>query len=534
MPLQIQLEEIPHRVSHLCETPAALLAFINERQQWFRSSVGIALEGHKGGTCFCAQAVCGNDLYVVADASADPLFMNEPLVREAGVRFYAGMPLVSRSGFPLGTLAVLDHTPRTLSEVQAEVIRMYAARVMMELEMQRQSLRLDTLQEELRCQEDILNERDRHLGTVQRLNCMGSWEIGMRDRQLRCSDEMYRIFGIERGSSGDDINSFMQLIHAEDRQNVVIAQERALRGNAPLDTEFRVVRPDGEVRFVHMRAEMGTNSSCEESLSGTVQDITAKRQVAEHLRLLETSVAHLNDMVMITDAVADKPGPHIVFVNSAFERHTGYSLEEVKGRSPRFLQGPKSDRKQLDRLREAMKMQQWIRIEVINYKKSGEEFWGEIDIVPVLDKRGRATHFVAVQRDITERKHRDLELDKTTRALHMLKRCNEALMRAEDQRELLVQICELAVEGDGYQFAWVGLVRDDDRKTVQPVAHAGLLHDSARAAATQISWSPTSAYGRGPVGRVVWEGKPVLVEDLSQDPSMEPWQSGSTPKASEA
>ncbi|WP_420475590.1 EAL domain-containing protein [Noviherbaspirillum sp. ST9] len=519
----MQLENIPQRAAHLCDAPAALLAFINERQQWFRSTVGIELEG-KGGTCFCAQAVCGTDLYVVADASSDPLFMHEPLVRETGVRFYAGMPLVSPSGFPFGTLAVLDFKPRTLSDTQAEAIRMFAMQVMTELELQRQTSRLEALQEELRCQEDLLNERSRHLDSVQRLNGMGSWEIGLRNRQLRCSNEMYRIFGIERKSPADDINAFMQHIHAEDRQNVVLAQERALRGNAPLDTEFRVVRPDGEVRFVHMRAEMGVNSVCEESLSGTVQDITAKRQVAEHLHLLETSVAHLNDMVMITEAVPEDPGPRIVFVNGAFERHTGYSLEEVKGRSPRFLQGPKSDRKQLDRLHEAMKRQQGICIEVVNYKKNGDEFWVEIDIVPVLDRHGRATHFVAVQRDITERKQRDLELDKTTRALHMLKRCNEALMRAEDQRELLYQICELAVENDGYQFAWVGLVRDDDRKTVQPVAHAGLLHDLAQAAATQISWSPTSAYGRGPIGRVVWEGKPVLVEDLAQDATMAPWE----------
>jgi GAF domain-containing protein len=129
MPPQIQFEKIPQRAARLCGTPVALLAFINEHQQWFRSSVGVALEDQKGGTCFCVQAVCGNELYVVTDASTDPLFMNEPLVRESGIRFYAGMPLISRSGFPLGTLAVLDYETRTLSEGQAEAIRMLAAQV---------------------------------------------------------------------------------------------------------------------------------------------------------------------------------------------------------------------------------------------------------------------------------------------------------------------------------------------------------------------------------------------------------------------
>jgi PAS domain-containing protein len=257
MPLHMQLEEIPQRAARLCDTPAALLAFIDDDQHWFRSSVGVALEDQKGGTCFCAQAVCGNDLYVVTDAASDPLFMREPIVREAGIRFYAGMPLVARSGFPFGTIAILDHQPRTLTEAQAEAIRVLASLVMMELDHQRQSSRVATLQEEQRCLTDILQERSRHLDTVQRLNCTGSWEIGLRGRQLRCSDEMYRIFGIERNASGDDINTFMQLIHAEDRRNVVIAQERALRGYGPLEAEFRVVRPDGEERYVHMRAELG-------------------------------------------------------------------------------------------------------------------------------------------------------------------------------------------------------------------------------------------------------------------------------------
>ena len=76
-----------------------------------------------------------------------------------------------------------------------------------------------------------------------------------------------------------------------------------------------------------------------------VRDITDQRVSQAQLTLLKTSLSYLNDMVVITEAgPLDEPGPRIVFVNAAFERHTGYSLAEVLGRTPRLLQGPQTQR----------------------------------------------------------------------------------------------------------------------------------------------------------------------------------------------
>ncbi|MDR3405033.1 MAG: PAS domain S-box protein [Chthoniobacter sp.] len=134
------------------------------------------------------------------------------------------------------------------------------------------------------------------------------------------------------------------------------------------------------------------------------RDITERKQAEAQLRLLETCVARLNDIVIITEAEPqDEPGPRILFVNDAFIRRTGYSREEVLGRSPRFLQGPKTSRAELDRVRAALRQWKPVRAELINYTKSGEEFWIELEIVPVADATGRFTHWVSVERDITER-----------------------------------------------------------------------------------------------------------------------------------
>ncbi|HEX9720235.1 MAG TPA: EAL domain-containing protein [Ramlibacter sp.] len=136
-----------------------------------------------------------------------------------------------------------------------------------------------------------------------------------------------------------------------------------------------------------------------------LRDVTARHKSQEQLRLLESSIARLNDIVIITEAGPfNAPGPRIVFVNEAFERRTGYSPQEVMGRTPRLLQGPATQREELDRIRSAMEQWQPARVDLINYKKNGEAFWVDLEVSPVWDHERKLTHWVAVGRDITERK----------------------------------------------------------------------------------------------------------------------------------
>jgi len=116
-------------------------------------------------------------------------------------------------------------------------------------------------------------------------------------------------------------------------------------------------------------------------------------------------IEHSNDSILISLAAPiDQPGPCIIYANETFSVLTGYSLEEIIGQNPRMLQGPHTDLATLARIRKGLAAWQPVREEVLNYKKNGETFWQELNIFPLPNEAGQYTHWVSIQRDITERK----------------------------------------------------------------------------------------------------------------------------------
>lgn len=133
-----------------------------------------------------------------------------------------------------------------------------------------------------------------------------------------------------------------------------------------------------------------------------LEDENAKHQ--ENLNLLESAIRNDYDSILITELNLEKPGPEIIYVNEGFCKMTGYSREEVIGKTPRILQGPKTDRAVLDKLKRKLKEGHAFFGQAVNYKKDGTEFVNQWDIHPLTDSDGNITHWVSYQHDITERK----------------------------------------------------------------------------------------------------------------------------------
>ena len=118
----------------------ALIALV-ARRQWCKARVGLSERETARHVSFCAHAILGSDVFVVPDASADPRFSANPLVREEPkLRFYAGAPLVTSDGYAVGTLCVLDRVPRELSSEQVDALRVLSRQVVAQLELRRRLL----------------------------------------------------------------------------------------------------------------------------------------------------------------------------------------------------------------------------------------------------------------------------------------------------------------------------------------------------------------------------------------------------------
>ncbi len=176
-------------------------------------------------------------------------------------------------------------------------------------------------------------------------------------------------------------------------------------------TTYERVRSDGRSRrFSEYYAPLETwfevnANAVPDGLAVYFRDVTQDRRRNEQLRLLGLAVENLNDMVLVTDANLDAPdGPRITFLNPAFSRFMGYSSEDVLGRTPRMFQGPETDRAERSRIRAALEQGQPVRGELINYRHNGQPYWLELAVNPVHDEAGEVVSFVAIQRDISERK----------------------------------------------------------------------------------------------------------------------------------
>jgi|ERR1700733_7894482 CheY-like chemotaxis protein len=130
-------DEAVHLAALICDTPVAVVSFIDEQRVWFKAKIGLELDEIPRDGSFCTYAILQPDVLIVPDPLSDERFMSAPLVKQVGIQFYAGIPLITDDDHPLGTLAVMDRVPHLMTVEQNDSLRILARQMMRELELRR-------------------------------------------------------------------------------------------------------------------------------------------------------------------------------------------------------------------------------------------------------------------------------------------------------------------------------------------------------------------------------------------------------------
>ena len=258
------------------------------------------------------------------------------------------------------------------------------------------------------------------------------------------------------------IGQHISLIIPEDRASEemdIIAKIRAGEHVRHYETHRR--RKDGSIVFISLTVSpLKDKNGVITGASKIARDITKQKLEERRLKLLESVITNTTDAVLVTEAAPlYGQGPAILYVNDAFTQMTGYTAEEIMGKTPRILQGPKSDVEELKRLSACLKKFEPCEVTVINYKKTGEAFWINFTVNPVFDEKGQATHFIAIERDITRQKNEE-------HRQRLLASISAFFIKEAPLNETMDEVLAMLVEFGGFCLAEAWLIETEKDKLI--------------------------------------------------------------------
>lgn len=256
--------------------------------------------------------------------------------------------------------------------------------------------------------ENQLRQNEALLNMASKISGFGAWIVDLESNQHTWSDAAREIHEVAKGIK-PPLEELFKFYPDNHGKRLSFVFNRCIADGQPFDEEFLFRTAKGREIWVRVMGEAARNESGKiVRVQGAIQDIDSKKQTELQIRLLANSIECLDDIVMITKADdIDKAGNEIVFVNSAFEKITGYKLTEVIGSNSSLMHGKNTSIESCERISKALKAGVSAREELIYYKKDGSPFWVDFSIQPVNDLNGETTHFISVHRDITEEKKRD-------------------------------------------------------------------------------------------------------------------------------
>ncbi|SDJ30439.1 PAS domain S-box-containing protein [Pedobacter sp. ok626] len=391
-PSEYQFDNIAKLASLVCNAPIALIALVDENRVWFKSSIGITFNEIPRGISFCEYTIISenNDVFEVYDALVDDRFKNHPSVIDPPyVRSYAGASLIDENGFKLGTVCVFDTVPRQFTSAQKEGLQTLAKEVMTHISLQRKS-------EELAAHAQRFEELLNISAVSPEIHCI----LDNAGKVLFVNKAITHLleYSVEE-ATGLNIWGFC---HREDLSRVVNTIEDGLRkGIKQFEIDFRIVSKTGIVRWISW-----TMVAKNARWYAYGRDITENKKVEHELMKLSFVASKINNAVVINDA-----NNHVTWVNEAFEKITGFNLNDLKGkRLGDLISGPKTDMELLEKARELTRKNKSFTVDLLAYRKDKQPIWISIYNTVVFNEEGKVEIEVEIIIDITDKKNAEEDL----------------------------------------------------------------------------------------------------------------------------
>jgi PAS domain S-box-containing protein len=387
-----ELDNLVKLAAQIASVPMAYVSFVDKDEIVLKSAVGIETKYKKIPR---AAAVCGysmfyDSIYMVPDVELEPTLVNNPkLSLGKGIRFYASAPLKDMDGFALGCLVLLDSKPRQLNEGQLQALMTLAVQVVAQLALKRkntqlvaQTKRFDEFLDIFTVSPEIHCILDRN-GAILFINNAVTTMLQ---------------YGVEE-VVGKNIWNYC---YTADVSGIVQTLETGLRNKEKqFSIDFRLVSKLGTVKWIGwgMVAKDG-KWYC------YGRDITESKKVEHELTQLSFVASKVNNGVVINDAQNK-----VTWINDAFTKITGFSLEDLKGKPlGDLISGPETDWSLIENARELTQQKQSFTVDLLAYRKDKQPIWLSIYNTVVLDKDGMVETEVEIIIDITEKKKAEEEL----------------------------------------------------------------------------------------------------------------------------
>jgi PAS domain S-box-containing protein len=373
---------------------------------------------------------------------------------------------------------------------------------------------------------EALQESEAKLKEAQRLAKIGYWERDLLTDRITWSEEINRILGLEppRVLSQAELQ---EMIHPDDRQLQGRALDEALRGSRRYDVEYRIVRPDGETRFIHVWDEIAYDESGRPiRMFGTVQDITERKRAEEALRQAERKLRLVVDTIP-ANVWRARPDGGVDFTNQRLLKDLGFSHQELADWNWTSILHPEDVTGFVNKWRAALASGKAMESEARVRRADGEYCWYLIRNVPLSNDAGKIIRWYGTGVDITERKRAEEALQESNAKLELILNTSPLPITGADAdgritswnkaaerlfgwtaEEAVGRVCPTIPPEQAEEY--VGMIR----RVMRGETHVGLVHYRQKKGGSLLTCSVSAAPQRNARGEPV--GVTIIVEDITE------------------